>query len=57
MSSTQATPYVKTPLKEAPLVVQDHEEIVIHVFDENRKVNKDFKCNKTLLLSQMKYFE
>ncbi len=33
------------------------EEIVIHVFDENRKVNRDFKCNKTLLLSQMKYFE
>ena len=33
------------------------EEIVIHVFDENRKVNKDFKCEKNLLLSQMKYFE
>lgn len=27
------------------------EEIVIHVFDENRKVNKDFKCEKNLLLS------
>ena len=33
------------------------EEIIIHVFDENRKVNKDFKCEKNLLLSQMKYFE
>jgi Domain of unknown function (DUF3342) len=33
------------------------EEIVIHVFDENRKMNKDFKCEKNLLLSQMKYFE
>ena len=30
---------------------------MIHVFDENRKVNKDFTCEKTLLLSQMKYFE
>jgi hypothetical protein len=27
------------------------QEIVIHVCDENRKVNKDFKCEKTLLLS------
>jgi hypothetical protein len=33
------------------------EEVVIHVFDENRKVNKDFKCPKTLLLKEMKYFE
>jgi hypothetical protein len=32
-------------------------QIVIHVCDENRKINKDFKCNKDVLLSQMKYFE
>ena len=32
-------------------------KIVIHVCDENRKVNKDFKCDKTVLLAQMKYFE
>jgi hypothetical protein len=30
---------------------------VIHVCDENRKINKDFKCNKTILLSHMKYFQ
>lgn len=33
------------------------EIIVIHVFDENRKVNKDFTCEKELLVSHMKYFE
>jgi Domain of unknown function (DUF3342) len=31
--------------------------IVIHVFDENRKVNKDFTCEKNLLVTHMKYFE
>lgn len=31
--------------------------IVIHVFDENRKVNKDFTCEKDLLVVHMKYFE
>ena len=30
---------------------------MIHVFDENRKVNKDFTCEKDLLVSHMKYFE
>lgn len=30
--------------------------IVIHVCDENRKINRDFSCNKVLLLSEMKYF-
>jgi hypothetical protein len=33
------------------------EIIVIHVFDENRKVNKDFTCEKDLLVTHMKYFE
>jgi len=32
-------------------------KIVIHVCDENRKLNRDFKCDKNILLSQMKYFE
>ncbi len=27
------------------------------MFDENRKVNKDFTCEKDLLVSHMKYFE
>lgn len=30
---------------------------MIHVFDENRKVNKDFTCEKDLLVAHMKYFE
>ncbi len=30
---------------------------MIHVCDENRKINKDFKCEKNILLSHMKYFE
>jgi hypothetical protein len=30
--------------------------IVIHVCDENRKINRDFSCQKTLLLEEMKYF-
>ncbi|OQR86426.1 hypothetical protein ACHHYP_10566 [Achlya hypogyna] len=32
------------------------ETIVIHVCDEFRKVNKDFSCNKALLLENMRYF-
>ena len=31
--------------------------IVIHVCDENKKANKDFKCDRTLLLNNMKYFD
>ena len=33
------------------------EMITIHVFDENRKVNKNFDCEKELLVTHMKYFE
>lgn len=35
----------------------NEETVIIHVCDENRKLNKDFKCQKRLLLTQMKYFE
>lgn len=31
--------------------------IVIHVCDESKKMNKDFKCDRNLLLQNMKYFE
>ena len=37
--------------------LKSQEIIVIHVFDENRKVNKDFTCEKELLVTHMKYFE
>ena len=33
------------------------EEIVIHVWDEKKKIEKDFKCKKNILLKEMKYFE
>jgi len=33
------------------------EIIVIHVCDEKKKVEKDFKCKKNILLKEMKYFE
>lgn len=35
----------------------NHNQIIIHVCDENKKMNKDFKCDRTLLLNNMKYFE
>ena len=43
--------------KKAGSSQQQQEVIVIHVFDENRKVNKDFTCEKELLVTHMKYFE
>ena len=33
------------------------EMIIIHVCDENRKINRDFTCSKSLLLSEMRYFK
>jgi hypothetical protein len=35
---------------------EGEEQIIIHVCDENRQVNKDFKCRRSVLLSEMKYF-
>jgi hypothetical protein len=37
-------------------VVDGDELIVIHVCDENRQVNRDFKCRRSVLLTEMKYF-
>jgi hypothetical protein len=31
--------------------------VVIHVCDEGKKKSQDFKCDRTLLLTHMKYFE
>ncbi|KDO22198.1 hypothetical protein SPRG_12694 [Saprolegnia parasitica CBS 223.65] len=49
----------KAPTLEAsdkkPRKMRD-ETIVIHVCDEFRKVNRDFTCNKALLLENMRYF-
>jgi len=32
-------------------------QVVIHVCDESKKKNQDFKCERGLLLQHMKYFE
>ncbi|MFO0116419.1 MAG: BTB domain domain-containing protein [bacterium] len=31
--------------------------LIIHVYDENRQMTRDFKCHRKLLLDNMKYFE
>ncbi|OMJ85002.1 hypothetical protein SteCoe_13777 [Stentor coeruleus] len=36
---------------------QPEEEIIIHVCDEGKKINRDFKCPKNILVAKMKYFE
>ncbi len=56
-------PGQKEPLRGDATIQQEIKDetggskIVIHVCDENRKLNRDFKCDKRVLLSQMKYFE
>ena len=40
-----------------PHLVSCGTTIIIHVCDENKKLNKDFKCDKQLLITNMKYFE
>jgi hypothetical protein len=32
-------------------------QIIIHVCDEGKKRNQDFKCDRTILVANMKYFE
>jgi hypothetical protein len=54
--STPATSTSNTQLFNADYKPSD-DDIVIHVCDESRKVNRDFKCSKKLLLKEMKYFE
>lgn len=36
---------------------KNSEEIIIHVHDDTNKINKDFSCNRELLMSEMKYFK
>lgn len=40
-----------------PALVSCGTTIIIHVCDENKKMNKDFRCDKQLLVTNMKYFE
>ena len=39
------------------LLFQPNAEIIIKVFDENRKMSKDFFCEKSLLANKMAYFK
>ena len=55
-STTVANAPVVTSAPTAPLV-SCGTTIIIHVCDENKKLNKDFKCDKQLLITNMKYFE
>jgi len=55
-STTVANAPVVTSAPTAPLV-SCGTTIIIHVCDENKKLNKDFKCDKQLLVTNMKYFE
>lgn len=32
-------------------------ELVIHVCDEAKRIEKDFHCNRDLLIREMKYFQ
>ena len=32
-------------------------ELLIHVYDENRQTSKDFRCARNLLLENMSYFK
>jgi hypothetical protein len=43
--------------KIAPAPSVSNNLVLIHVCDENKKVTQDFKCDRTLLLQHMKYFE
>lgn len=46
----------RTPVIRQSTPGQD-EDITIHVCDEAKKIEKDFKCPKSVLVSKMKYFE
>ena len=47
----------QSPALPSPLLQTCGISIVIHVCDENKKMNKDFRCDKQLLVNNMKYFE
>ena len=59
-TTTTTTTSATTPttkLSSTTEIKASDDDIVIHVCDESRKVNRDFKCSKKLLLKEMKYFE
>jgi hypothetical protein len=47
-----------TDYKSSPISVSNTLNMVlIHVCDEAKKTSQDFRCDKALLLNNMKYFE
>lgn len=40
-----------------PHMIQSGNQIIIHVCDESKKRNQDFKCDRNILINNMKYFE
>ncbi|KAH8056541.1 DUF3342-containing protein [Aureococcus anophagefferens] len=45
------------PAAAAPVNVAQSELIIIHVCDEARQINRDFACDRSVLLEEMKYFQ
>ena len=45
------------PLKPAQPAPPQSELIIIHVCDEARQINRDFACDRGVLLEEMRYFQ
>ena len=45
------------PAAAPPPNVAQSELIIIHVCDEARQINRDFACDRSVLLEEMKYFQ
>lgn len=51
------TPNVIEASRSPVIKVSTEEDIIIHVRDEAKKIDRDFKCPKSILIAKMKYFE
>ena len=52
-----ASSFVDSSTGGASSSTSDDDPIVIHIYDENRGIQKDFSCSRSLLLNHMKYFK
>ena len=60
MATDEVSIAVKTPSPAAATAssnVNQSELIIIHVCDEARQINRDFACDRSVLLEEMKYFQ
>ena len=59
-SGTSSDAMVNAPAAAAPGgpgSLSQSELIIIHVCDEARQINRDFACDRSVLLEEMKYFQ